>query len=119
METLVVIFDSTDITQLLEIKDNGFEYKPFMVISAREHRISITVEDIKESQLQKEISFSTKHTRNFEELVTQNDHTATYETHIKKPNYSKNFPDQKIEVNLGSQNWLNQNTPLSPPFEKV
>ena len=134
IETLVVLFDSTDITQLLEIKDDGFEYKPFMVISAGEHRISINVEDAEGNKLQKEISFSTKHTRSFEELVTQNDLTATYETPLKKPDYPEDFPDQKFEANLGSQNWLkkgnwrfdlntniryyDQNTPLSPPLKK-
>lgn len=134
IDTLLVILDGTDITQLLEVKENEFEYKPFMVLPPGNHVIIVTVYDLEGNQLQKEIQFTTKHSKFFEEMVSENELGVTYENLLKNTDSSEDIPDSKIEANLSSQNrikkgnwsfnlntnlrYYDQNTPLSPPLEK-
>jgi len=132
--TLVVLLDGTDISQLLTVSDKGFEYTPFMVLPAGSHNLSITATDKNGNQLQKSISFTTRHTSAFEEAYTDNEATVIYEQVIRKPDSAQSIPNSKVEGNLRSDSkikekgwefqfntnlrYLDQSIPVAPPLKK-
>jgi hypothetical protein len=132
--TLFVTLDSRDVTQLLTVTDKGFEYRPVAVLPAGPHTISITASDRSGNQLQKTISFSTRHTESAEEAYVDNDLSMVYESTLKKPETASNTPYSKIEGNLRSDTkvrnngwqftfntnlrFLDQGLPVFPPQKK-
>jgi hypothetical protein len=100
--TLVVILDGTDITQLLAVTEKVFEYKPVMVLPSGTHNLSITATDKEGKQLQKNVSFTTRHSSTFEEAYTDNEALITYEAVLKKPDSAVSIPYSKVEGNLRS-----------------
>ena len=133
-QTLVVMVDGTDVTQLLTVTEKGFEYQPVMVLAAGAHTISITASDKEGKQLQKTISFTTRHSRTFEEAYTNNEASVTYEAVVSKPDSATSLPYSKAEGNLRSdtkvknKGWkftfntnlrfLEQNAPVFSPQKK-
>ncbi len=107
--TLVVLLDGIDITQLLRISDKGFEYTPFMILHAGSHNLSITTTDKDGNQLQKSISFTTRHTSTFEEAYTDNEASIIYEQLIHKPDSAQFVPNSKVEGNLRSDSKIKEN----------
>src|SRR4030042_1984311 len=101
-QALLVLLDATDITQLLIVTEKGFEYKPFMVLAAGTHNLSISATDKEGKQLQKSISFTTRHSTTFEEAYINNEVSVIYETVLKKPDEAEYIPDSKIEGNFRS-----------------
>lgn len=134
LNTLVVLLDGTDITQLLTVTEKGFEYKPLLVLSSGMHTLSILATDKEGKQLQKNISFTTRHTKTLEEAYTSNEASVTYETALSKPDSATSIPHSKIEGNLKSDSkiknkeweftfntnlrYLDQSIPVTSPFKK-
>lgn len=132
--TLVVILDGTDVTQLLTVTEKGFEYKPVMVLISGLHTLTISAIDKEGEQLQKSITFTTRHTSTFEEAYTSNEASVIYETVLTKPDSAVSTPYWKIEGNLKSDTkikervweftfntnlrYLDQSLPVSSPLEK-
>lgn len=132
--SLVVILDGADITQLLLITDKGFEFAPVMVLPAGSHNLRIAATDKEGRQFQKNISFSTRHTSAFEEAYSSNEASVIYETILSEPDKFPNIPDSKVEGNLGSSSkikdkeweftfntnvrYLDQNLPVMAPMQK-
>jgi hypothetical protein len=133
-KTLLVVLDSTDITQLITVTDKGFEYKPFLVLPAGSHNLSITATDKEGSQLHKTVSFTTRHTKTFEEAHTDNELSVYYETVLEKPDEASNVPYSRAEGNLKSDTkikekeweftfntnvrYLDQSLPVVSPLKK-
>ena len=99
-DTLLVLFDGADITQLLDITEKGFHYTPFLVLPAGMHTISISASDREGKQLQRNISFSSRHSRTFQEAYSNNNASAIYETPLTNPDNFPQIPDSKVEGNL-------------------
>lgn len=134
LSALVVILDGTDITQLLITTEKGFEYKPLMVMPSGMHNLSIAAADKEGRQLEKNISFTTRHSSAFEEAYTSNVASLTYDTAIAKPDTAVSIPDSRVEGNLRSdtkikgKGWqftfdtnlrfLDQSAPVFPPEKK-
>jgi len=132
--SLVVILDGADITQLLRITDKGFEFTPVMVLPAGSHNLSISAKDKEGRELQKNISFSTRHTITFEEAYSSNEASVIYETILSEPDKFPNIPDSRVEGNLSSNSkikdkeweftfntnvrYLDQNLPVMVPMQK-
>jgi len=132
--SLLVILDGADITQLLTVTDKGFEYTPVMVLAAGSHNLSISATDKEGRQLQKNISFSTRHSITFEEAYSSNEASVIYETILSEPDKFPNIPDSRVEGNLGSSSkikdkeweftfntnvrYLDQNLPVMVPMQK-
>lgn len=133
-ETIVVLFDGIDVTQLIKLTEKGFEFKPFMVVQPGSHTIAITAQDKEGKQIEKTFSFKTKHSDTFDEAWSNNNATIIYQGVLKKPETLRNLPDSKIEGNLRSdtklknQTWeftfntnlryFDQSEPLAPPQKK-
>jgi hypothetical protein len=107
-DTLVVILDGADITQLLDVTDKGFEFTPVMVLPAGPHNLGIIATDKNNNKLQKSISFTTRHTRIFEEAYTLNDASVIFEQVLSKPDEAKTVPNSKVEGNLGSNSKIRE-----------
>jgi len=133
-ETIIVLFDGQDVTQLISFNEKGFEFKPFMVVPPGAHTLSITAKDKEGRDIEETVSFTTKHSKTFDEAWSNNNITIAYQGVLKKPESLGNLPDSKIENNLTSENklknqtWeinfntnirqLDQNEPLMPPQKK-
>lgn len=133
-ETIVVLFDGTDVTQLVIFTERGFEFKPFNVVSPGSHTLIISAKDNENNQIEKTLSFQTKHTEVFNEAWSNNNATIIYEGVLKKSDTLGNLPYSKIEGNLSSdtklknQTWeftfntnlryFDQSEPLAPPQKK-
>jgi len=133
-DTIIVIFDGQDITQLITLTEKGFEFKPFMVVPPGTHALSITAKNKEGMQIEKTVTFTTKHSETFDEAWSNNNATIIYQGILKKPESFESQPDSKIEGNLTSetklknQTWefkfntnlryFDQNEPLMPPQKK-
>jgi hypothetical protein len=133
-QTVVVILDGTDITQLITLSEKEFEYKPFLVLAAGLHNLNISAADKEGRQLQKVFSFSTRHTSTFEEAYTSNEASVIYETILSNPDSQPYIPDSRVEGNLRSDSkikdkeweftfntnlrYLDQNLPIMLPLQK-
>lgn len=134
VQTLIVMLDGTDITQLLAVSDKGFVYNPFMVLNAGPHSLSISVTDKEGRQLQKNYSFTTRHSVPFEEAYSSNEASVIYDTILSEPDKFPNIPDSKVGGNLSSNSkirekeweftfntnvrYLDQNRPVFQPLQK-
>jgi hypothetical protein len=107
-DTLLVLLDGADITQLLDLTEKGFGYSPFLVLPPGMHSLSVSASDKGGVQLQKQITFSTRHTNTFNEAYTTNEASVTYETILTNPDEVPYAPDSKVEGNLKSDTKLNR-----------
>jgi hypothetical protein len=131
---LLALLDGIDITAVLEITSEGFEYRPVEVLPAGTHNLTVVVYTEDWVEIQQEFIFSTRHTEKFEEAYTKNELTTIYENSIVKPNDVENVPNSKLESNLlsmitlseGAWNfrlstslrYLDQSIPVSFPEKK-
>jgi len=133
-ETLLVLLDGTDVTQLVTATARGFEFTPFQVLAAGTHTLSITVEDSEGKQVQKSITFSNRHSDAFEEAYTDNEASVNYEAVVEKPDEATYIPYSKVEGNIRSDTkirekewnfgfqtnvrYLDQSLPVGEPLRK-
>jgi hypothetical protein len=130
-ESLVLLLDNVDITQIAEITKEGFTYEPFMVLASGNHTLSMVSVDTQERALQKSLSFSIRHSEKFEELYSKNEVSAVYEVAVKKAEGANDLPSSKIEGGLTSESrmkneswdvsfktnirYFDQDTPVNSP----
>ena len=107
-ETLLVLIDGMDVTQLLDISEKGFHYQPLLVLPAGMHTISISANNREGIRLQRNISFTTRHYKTFQEAYTNNDASVIYETPLINHDKFPQIPDSKIEGNLKSDTKIRQ-----------
>ncbi len=108
-ESIVVILDSTDVTQLLIWKEGEFSYKPPTPLPAGKHKLKITAQDMSGKALAAEIPFSSRQTATFGELSSDNDLSLNYENALLKPDSQGSTPSVKVEGNLKSDTRLREN----------
>jgi hypothetical protein len=134
LENLLVLFDGVDITGILNITPDGFEYKPIEVLTPGIHTLSITLYMPDGREFQQEFVFSTRHSKSFEEAYSSNELTTIYEAVLEKPEDVESEPYSKIESNFRSQirlkekgweftlttnlRYLDQSLPVSSPEKK-
>jgi hypothetical protein len=133
-QKLLVLLDGTDISGILEITSEGFEYRPIGVLLSGTHTLNITAYTPDGKELQKDFTFSTRHSAAFEEAYSNNEITTLYEKLLVKSDEATNQPSWKEESNLSSDSklkekeWelrfntnvrhLDQNLLAPPPLEK-
>jgi hypothetical protein len=108
--SLLVIFDNTDITQVLSITDEGFSYQPYVDVPAGQHVLIITASDSDGNLLQKEVRFRTQHGETLDEGYSQNEVSGIYETVLEKPDSVVYVPHSKFEGNLMSDSKIKKNS---------
>lgn len=100
-ESLNVLLDNGDITAMLELTPGGFVYRPFEVLSAGQHTLSIRLRTVDGAEVQKEYTFSIRHSEAFDTAYTTNELSAVYERALRKDNIPQ-IPNAKLETNLAS-----------------
>lgn len=136
---LMVTFDGTDITPLLVLSDNGFQYTPVMSLPPGFHTLVLTAFDVNGTQIQKTVTFRSRHSAMLEEASSNNVASVIYSQTIVTPDSSSSGAgasdfDSRIEGNLKSDNkikqgnwevtlsgnvrYFDQNVPVQSPVEK-
>ncbi len=133
-EKLLVLLDGTDITNILELSSEGFEFTPVQILPSGTHTLSITVYTADGREFQREFTFSTRHSEAFKDAYSSNEITTIYETALIMPDDAVSAPRSKVESNLSSQTelreerweftlstnlrFLDQSLPVNPPEKK-
>jgi len=105
---LLVLLDGTDISALLKIHSEGFDYKPIADLPPGHHSVSVTVFTPDGQEIKQEFTFSTRHSKPFEEAYSNNQITTLYEKLIDKSEEVQNAPSWKTESNLASESKLKE-----------
>jgi hypothetical protein len=131
---LLVLLDGTDISGILDITPEGFEHKSTTLLASGEHTLSVTVTTQDGQELKREFKFSTRHSKQFDEIYSDNKITTLAEKKVVKTGNTVTVPSYKVEANLADesklkkQEWelkfntnlryFNQDMPVIPPPEK-
>lgn len=131
---LLIMLDGTDVTDLATITQNGFTYKPVAVLATGSHTLSVSLVTEDGREIRQDFSFSTRQTKAFEELYSQNELTGQYEGVLSKPRAVDDVPYSKMEANLRSEaklgnggwhfeyetnvRYFDQSLPVTEPLEK-
>jgi hypothetical protein len=131
---LVVGLDGVDITAMLNKTDKGFMYTPLQVLPSGVHTIYIGFYSENGSAVERKFTFSTRHTKAFEEASANNNLDATYQGVLEKSDEVQGQPYSRIDANLKSglfikeKGWefrfnsgvrfLDQNLPALDPEKK-
>jgi hypothetical protein len=104
-ENLYVILDDYDVSDLIEITDVGFQFRPFYVLLSGPHTLTVYVFTDDGQEIQQDFTFWTQHYDKVEEAYSSNEVTAVYEGVIKKSDEVGDVvPNNRIEANLSSDN---------------
>ena len=136
-ENLMVMLDETDITAIIDVSKEGFEFKPIQVLSPGQHKVIITLTTPDKKEYKKESSFTIRHSKIFEEAASTNQVSILTEfmTQNNMPaGTTDNTPNQKVEGNINSTSkikekgfelaltgnirYLDQNVAVDPPAFK-
>lgn len=102
LESLVVLLDGIDITQVLAVTEAGFEYAPPLIVPAGKHTVAITAASIKGKPLEKSFSFFSRHTKTLVEAYSVNEATIIYENVADRSDEAVSAPSWKVQGNLMS-----------------
>jgi hypothetical protein len=132
-QKLLVILDGTDVSGILDITPDGFEYKPIGVLASGSHTLSVTVYTTDGKELKKEFTFSSRHSKPFEEAFIKNEITTLNEKLLGKSEEVSNVNSWKFESNLSNESklkekdvefifktnirYLDQHLRVTPPIE--
>ncbi len=110
-QKLLVLFDGTDITALLKVTPEGFEYKPIQVVPPGSHTLSVTLTDREGKEFKQEFKFSSRHSKFFEGAYTKNEISTIEEvlaTKTRDVNRGENntVPSARTEANLANESKL-------------
>ncbi|MHC1696627.1 MAG: hypothetical protein AB9919_00890 [Geobacteraceae bacterium] len=141
-DKLLVTLDGVDITQLVSMLDGGLVYRPVMPLAPGQHTLALKAVDTQGAEVDKTVTFVSRHTATFEEASSNNDLSVIYsqklashdstqpgqppttvsgfsskvESNLKTDNKVKNGP---WEVALsGNARYFDQNAPSPSPLDK-
>ena len=133
-QKLLVLLDGTDISGILDITPDGFEYKTTSLLTSGDHTLSVTITTPDGQELKREFKFSTCHSKQFDEIYSSNEITTTAEKKAVKSGDTVTTPSWRAESNLTSESkikkneweflfktntrYLGQNLAVTPPPEK-
>lgn len=67
-DSLQVILDDVDVTELVDLEEGGLKYEPPHVLPGGPHVLTVRLRTRDGAELTRELGFSTRHTQNFVEL---------------------------------------------------
>jgi len=106
LESLVVMLDSTDVTQMINKTEKGFTYKPIVNLSSGFHSLKVMGKDGEGKEIQNEFGFQIRHYNAFDEASSNNLLSVISETYLGRSGYGDTTPYRKIEGNIKSDNKL-------------
>ena len=133
-QKLLVLFDGTDISGILDITPDGFEYKANTLLTSGDHTISVTLTTQDGQELKREFKFSTCHSKTFDEIYSNNEITTVAEKKAVRTGDTVTTPSWRFESNLASESkikkgrweftfktnvrYFDDNMPVTPPPDK-
>ncbi len=103
LQTLFIMLDGIDITQLAVVDGQGFAYTPIQVLAPGNHTLTISGETEQGQSFTQEFGFATRHYQNLEMGYSENELTLVGQGKLtKSESMEGQVPDEKIEVNLRS-----------------
>jgi hypothetical protein len=134
-QKLLVLLDGTDISGVLDINPDGFEYKGNTLLTSGDHTLSLTVTTQDGQELKREFKFSTCHSKTFDEIYSSNEITTLAEKKAIRSGDTVTTPSWKAESNLASESkikmkdwefniktnlrYFDQDMPTTPPLDKA
>lgn len=106
-DNLLVTLDGVDVTGILDITPEGFSFKPVQ-LSSGAHTLYVGFYNSEGVAVEKEFSFSTRHSTTFEEVHSDHDLTAQYMALLKKSEDIHTEPYSQLEANLQSDSGLKE-----------
>ncbi len=97
-QTLVVVLDGTDISQMVKQTETGFTYQPVFILPPGTHELSISGADAAGNPLQASIPFKTRHTAFLEEATVSADMTGIYSATLRKDSHDGTTPYNAVTV---------------------
>ncbi len=102
-QTLFIMLDGMDITQLAVVNARGFVYTPIQVLAPGNHTLTVSGESGQGQTFTQELTFTTRHYQNLELGYSENELTFVGQGKLaKSESMEGQVPDEKIEVNLRS-----------------
>lgn len=86
IEDMLVLLDGVDITGVLDISAEGFQYKPIEVLAPGIHTLNIYGNTEDGNVFEEELTFSTRHFQSLEEAYVGNELTVVYNNVLTKTN---------------------------------
>jgi len=133
-QKLLVLLDGTDISGILDITPDGFEYKATTLLASGDHTLSVTMTTQDGQELKREFKFSTCHSKAFDEVYSSNEITTIAEEKAVKSGDTLTTPSWKFESNLANESkvkmkeweflfrtnlrYFDQDLPVTPPPDK-
>jgi hypothetical protein len=104
-QTLLVVVDQTDVTDLAKITESGFSLKPFHVMPAGSHTLMVRFSDENNQLHEEQVEFTTRHSELFETATSKNSFSAVYSQVVSKRSDAGSRPisDWQLEGNLASE----------------
>ncbi len=100
---LLVLLDGTDISGILDVTPEGFEYRGTTLLSSGNHTLSVTLTTADGQEVKKDFAFSTCHSKQFDEIYSSNEITTIAEKKAVKSGDAVSTPSWKVESNLASE----------------
>jgi hypothetical protein len=110
-EGLVVTLDNADVTEIIDISKDGFEFRPIQILSPGQHDLKIAFKTPENKEYRQEFSFTVRHSQMFEEIASTNDVGILYEgmTQRRTPKgQTDETPYSKIEGNISSNSKIRE-----------
>ncbi len=105
-ETLLVMLDGIDISQVLTKTPEGFTFKPIQVLEPGPHTLAVSATADGES-LYQEFRFATRHSEHLEKAYSRNQLTVlAHNAFAKSDNLDGQVPDRRLEANLNTLSQL-------------
>lgn len=104
MESLFIMLDGMDITQVVALSPDGFSFRPIQVLAPGMHTLTIAGTSLQGESFSQEFSFTTRHYKRIETGYTENELTTTAQGSIAKSDTLEDqAPDIRFEANWRTQ----------------
>jgi hypothetical protein len=133
-QKLLVLLDGTDISGVLDITSDGFEYKAPTLLPAGDHTLSVTLTAQDGQELTREFKFSSRHSKHVDEIYSSDELTTLYEKRVVRSGNTVTSQSWKVESNLANESkvkmkewellfktnlrYFDQQLPVTPPPDK-
>lgn len=108
-QTLLVMLDGIDISQVLTSNAHGFSFQPIQVLQPGPHTLMISGTTARGESVNQEFSFSTRHYENLEKGFSENQLTVLGQAAVgRSESRDEQVPDKRIEAGLRTDSQLRE-----------
>lgn len=109
MESLFIMLDGLDITQVVGLSSDGFSYRPIQVLPPGAHTLMVSGTSSQGESFSQEFGFTTRHYKSVEMGYSENELTTVAQsTFAKSDSLEDKAPDIRFEANLRSRSQLQE-----------